>query len=47
MLVNYVFTLDAVFLQDSWQSSYGPGGLTMCQCYLRTHAVDEGPGTTL
>ena len=19
----------------------------MCQCYLRTHAVDEGPGTTL
>ena len=45
--MNYVFTLESVFLQDSCQLFYGPGWLTLCQCYLKMHALGEGPGATL
>ena len=34
-------------LQDSCQSDYGPGQLILCQCYLKTHVVGEGPGAIL
>ena len=27
------------FLQDSCQSFYGQGQLTLCQCYLKMHVV--------
>ena len=35
------------FLQDSCQKFYGPGWLTLCQCYLKIDVVGEGPGATL
>ena len=35
------------FFQDSCQSFYGPGQLTLCQCYLKMHVVGEGPGASL
>ena len=42
-----VFAWKPVFLQDSCQSFYGPGQLTLCQCYLKMHIVGEGPGASL
>ena len=42
-----VFALKPAFLQDSCQSFYGPGQLTLCQCYLKMHVVAEGPGASL
>ena len=42
-----VFAWNPAFLQDSCQSFYGPGQLTVCQCYLRMHVVGEGPGAIL
>ena len=46
--LNYVnktvFAWKPAFLQDSCQSFYGPGQLTLCQCYLKMHVVGEGPG---
>ena len=33
--------------QCSCQSFYGPGQLTLCQCYLKMHVVGEGPGATV
>ena len=42
-----VFAWKPAFLQESCQSFYGLGQLTLCQCYLKTHVVGEGPGTSL
>ena len=42
-----VFAWRPTFLQDSCQSFYGPGQLTLCQCYLKMHVVGEGSGATL
>ena len=42
-----VFAWKPVFLQDSCQSFYGLGKLTMCQCYLKIHVVGEGSGASL
>ena len=39
-----LFAWKPAFLQDSCQSFYGPGQLTLCQCYLKMHVVGEGPG---
>ena len=47
MLMNYVFAWKSGFLQYSCQLFYGPGWLTLCQCYLKMHVVGEGPGATL
>ena len=47
MLMNYVFSLESAFLQDSCQLFYGAGWLTWCQYYLKMHVVGEGPGATL
>ena len=48
VLLSYVnetvFAWTPAFLQDSCQSFYGPGQLTLCQCYLKMHGVGEGPG---
>ena len=48
ILLNYVnvtlFAWKPAFLQDSCQSFYGLGELTLCQCYLKMHAVGKGPG---
>ena len=43
--MNYVFAWKSAFIQDSCQLLYGPGWLTLCQCYLKRH-VGEGPGDT-
>ena len=45
--MNHVFAWKSPFLQDSCQLFYGPGWLTLCQCYLKIHDVGEGPGATL
>ena len=45
--MNYVFAWKSAFLQYSCQLFYGPGWLTLCQCYLKMHVVGEGPGATL
>ena len=42
-----VFAWKSAFLQDSCQSFYGTGQLTLCQCYLKMYVVGEGPGATL
>ena len=42
-----VFAWKPAFLQDSCQSFYGPGQLTVCQCYLKTHVMGEGPDASL
>ena len=42
-----VFAWKPAFLQDSCQSFYGPGQLTLCQWYVKMHVVGEGPGATL
>ena len=51
VLLSYVnesvFAWKPDFLQDSCQSFYGPGQLTLCQCYIRMHVVGEGPGANL
>ena len=51
VLLSYVnetiFAWKPAFLQDSSQSFYGPGQLTLCQCYLKMDVVGEGPGATL
>ena len=51
VLLSYVhetvFAWKPAFLQDSCQSFYGPGQLPLCQCYLKMHDVDEGPGAIL
>ena len=50
VLLSYVdetvFAWKTAFLQDSCQSFYGTGQLTLCQCYLKMHVVGEGPGAT-
>ena len=35
------------FLQDSCQSFYGQGQLTLWQCYVKMQVVCEGPGASL
>ena len=49
VLLSYVyeniFAWKLPLLQDSCQSFYGP--LTLCQCYLKMHAVGEGPSASL
>ena len=51
VLLSYVkeivFAWKPAFLQDSCQSFYGLGQLTLCQCYLKMHFVGEGPGANL
>ena len=42
-----IFAWKPAFLQDSSQSFYGPGQLTLCQCYLKMHVVGEGHGARL
>ena len=42
-----VFAWKPAFLQDSYQSFYGLGQLTLCQYYLKMHVVGEGPGASL
>ena len=42
-----VFAWKPAFLQDSCQSFYGLGQLTLCQCYLKMHVVGEGSGASL
>ena len=50
VLLSYVnetvFAWKPAFLQDSCQSFYGLGQLTLCQCYLKMHFVGEGPGAS-
>ena len=51
ILLSYVnetvFAWQPAFLQDSCQSFYGQGQLTLCQCYLKIHVVGEGPGARI
>ena len=51
ILLSYVnenvFAWKPTFLQDSCQSFYGWGQLSLCQCYLKMHVVGEGPGAIL
>ena len=51
VLLSYVneivFAWKPAFLQDSCQSFYGLGQLTLGQCYLKMHVVGEGPGASL
>ena len=51
VLLSYVdetvFAWESAFLQDSCQSFYGTGQLTLCQCYLKMYVVGEGPGASL
>ena len=51
VLLSYVnetvFAWKPAFLQDSCQSFYGPGQLTLCQCYLKMHVVGKAPGASL
>ena len=51
VLLSYVneavFAWKSAFLQDSCQSFYGTGQLTLCQCYLKMYVVGEGPGASL
>ena len=46
VLLSYVnetiFAWKPAFLQDSSQSFYGPGQLTLCQCYLKMYVMGEG-----
>ena len=37
-----LFDWKPAFLQDSCQSFYGPGQLTLCQCYLKMHVGVRG-----
>ena len=43
VLISYVnetvFAYKPAFLEDSCQSFYGQGQLTLCQCYLKMHVV--------
>ena len=51
VLLSYVnesvFAWKPTFLQDSCQSFYGPGPLTLFEGYLKMHVVVEGPGASL
>ena len=51
ILLSYVsetvFAWKHAFFQDSCQSFYGPGQLTLGQCYLKMHVVGEGLGASL
>ena len=51
VLLSYVtetvFAWEPAFLQDSCQSFYGLGQLTLHQCSLKMHVVGEGPGASL
>ena len=51
VLLSYVnetvFAWKPSFLQDSCQSFYGLGQLSLCQCYLKMHVVGEGPRASL
>ena len=51
VLISYVnetvFAYKPAFLEDSCQSFYGQGQLTLCQCYLKMHVVCDGPGASL
>ena len=51
ILLNYVnvtlFAWKPTFLQDSCQSFYGLGQLTLCQCCLKIQVVGEGAGASL
>ena len=42
-----VFAWKPPFLQDSCQSFYGLGQLTLCQCYLKMYVVGEGTDANL
>ena len=42
-----MFAQKTAFLQDSCQSFYGPGQLTLFQCYLKMHVMGEGTGASL
>ena len=39
-----LFAWKPAFLQDSCQSFYGPGQLTLFEGYLQMQVVGEGPG---
>ena len=51
ILLSYVsetvFAWKHALFQDSCQSFYGPGQLTLGQCYLKMHVVGEGLGASL
>ena len=51
VLLSYVneavFAWKPAFLQDSYQSFYGPGQLSLCQYYLKMHVMCEGPSASL
>ena len=51
VLLSYVnetvFAWKPSFLQDSCQSFYGLGQLSLCQCYLKMHVVGKGSGAIL
>ena len=51
VLLSYVhetvFAWKPAFFRHFCQSFYGPGQLTLCQCYLKMHVVGEGPGANL
>ena len=51
VLLSYVnetvLAWNRAFLQDSCQSFYSSGQLTLCQCYLKTHVVGKGSGAIL
>ena len=51
ILLSYVsetvFAWKHAFFQGSCQSFYGPGQLTLGQCYLKMHVVGEGLGASL
>ena len=51
VLLSYVkeavFAWKPAFLQDSYQSFYGPGQLSLCQYYLKMYVMCEGPGASL
>ena len=41
------FVWKSFFLQDSCQSFFGLGQISLCQCCLKIHVVGEGPGASL
>ena len=51
VLLSYVneiaFAWKPAFLQDSCQSFYSLGQLSLCQPYLKMHVVVEGTGASL
>ena len=46
-VVELVFAWKPAFLQDSCQSFYGQGQLTLCQCCFKMHVVGEEPDASL